>query len=222
MSWQVFKESLLLFIASGIGIYLFKRFNTFFKLHSILVIFALIVDLAATSLIAYQKNHGLDQNNGWLYNIYILIEGFLLIGAGFVYFKQKQNQYWFILFPLIYIGGFLTEIILKGYLQFANYSFLVEGILVILIYLLIMFYSISPDNSINKLSSEFWLSLGLLIYFACNAPYFGPLHYLEKYWPELSKKLFLIPSILSNIRYFFVALSFYLYTRYQNNEYKPI
>ncbi|XZF15407.1 hypothetical protein ACTHGU_04655 [Chitinophagaceae bacterium MMS25-I14] len=60
-----------------------------------------------------------------------------------------------------------------------------------------------------------WISLGYIIFYCCNIPYFGMLHYVYKIDEQLLIKLRMLLFLIICLRYLLTAFSFYLLKKQQ-------
>ena len=211
---QVIKESFILFVACGVGGYTFKELNGFLKISCFQAVLGMVNYAGARAVTIYQKSHDLPLNNQWVFNIYILLECGLLLWAGYVYFNNKRAGRYIIAGFVIFLVIYVYQLSKQGFLLFANYAFLTEGIVTVSLYIFILFGSVVKRQPPRRIKPEFWLSLGLIMYFAGNVPYMGLVHYFQKLSADLNTLLFyFITDVLGNLRYLMAAISFWLYAK---------
>jgi len=211
MTTQIIYEATCLFLALATGIFAYPYMNKFMRMLFFQLVIWIPFYIAAHLLTYYQKNFGLNEDNQFIFNIYIQIELFMLLTASVILLNDKMSKH---------LAGILyTSFIIILFLQmsfsdvsvFANYAIAVSGFAVTILYILILYRLLKTNPSLLKHSPEIWASLGLIIYSACNVPYFTMFHYLNAHYLELSAKLFhVITDVLANIRYLFLALAFWL------------
>ncbi len=213
---EVPKESGLFFIALVIGISTLRKFNLFYKLVLLQIFVFAIVYIGGYAITYYQEEHHLIKNNTWIYNLYFPIECALLTGAGLFYFKSKRvNFFAFITYALFSMTLFF-QLNKNGINSLANFAVAIEALLLVTIYLFILYDKLKDSNFNWKVSPEFWLCIGIVLYFGCIVPYFSMINYLNATNPQLSFTLFVfINDVLSNIRYLLTAFAFWLFYRQQ-------
>jgi hypothetical protein len=82
--------------------------------------------------------------------------------------------------PQVAIGGFFTVLFALIYI---NHRSSVDA-----------FVSIKSD-------SEFWIAIGIIIFYSCEIPYLGALHYLINNYMLLAKKLLRLSMVLNTVMY---------------------
>ncbi len=106
---------------------------------------------------------------------------------------------------------FTIELYKRGIMVFANLSYIAGSILIVGIYALLLYKGFRNSTDSWKKSPTIWICIGLLIYFGCCIPYLSMIHYLQVNYPKLNTFLYhLIIDQLSNIRYAFMAIAFWL------------
>ena len=191
------------------GILAFNYFNGFWKLLFIQVLLYVL-----TIKIVYEITPGLQTNsNHWFYNGYLIIEVGLLCIAPLFYFKDKAAKRSIILSYIFYLLTFVAQLYFGGLERFANYAFAAAGLVLSVIYGSILFLEFRSGIKWQS-SPLIWMSAGLILFFACNIPYFSLFNYLNKYYLTESRFLFnFITDVLANIRYLLLAFSFFLLRR---------
>ena len=114
---------------------------------------------------------------------------------------------------IFYLLTFMAQLYFNGFQTFANYAFAAAGLILSIIYGSILFLEFRTKQKWQS-SPVIWMSAGLVLFFACNIPYFSLFNYLNKYYLPESRFLFnFITDVLANIRYLLLAVSFYLLRR---------
>ncbi len=188
-----------------IGVYFFKYLSRPYKLVLLLIAIALFCESYGYYISKYNHAH-----NAWLFNIYIIVEVWLLgISATYLINSTKIKNIFLLLLAtnsLIWIGIILQYSIYV----FANVSMVVGCCFITVIYVIVLYTnSLFSDKAALK-QPVFWLSVSTILYFACDIPYMGLHNYMIQYMPSVSKKLGNINTILDIIRYPLVAISFIL------------
>jgi hypothetical membrane protein len=208
--WQVFKETCIPVLALLSGLYSFKYLDRFLKILLLQLGIYLAVVMAA-----YFITPGTQTNpNQWLYNVYIFLETVLLLTAAFFLTQNKEKRAGIIFLFTVFLVVFLTHITLKSITFFSSYAFIAEGITVLIVYGYIVYRETFVNGNSLSDSPVLWASLGLLIFFICNVPYFSLFDFLNKNYPHAAKLLFqIITDVLANVRYLLLAISFWLVRR---------
>ena len=195
----------LLAVLSGILSY--KHFTFFWKLlflQVLLYVIAIKLVYEITPVFHTNSNH-------WFYNGYLIIEIGLLCFAPLQLFKTTFEKLSLLLLFAFYVLVFAFQIYLNGLDQFANFAFASAGFVVSLIYGYILYLSFQIPEWAHPRSAIIWASFGLILFFACNVPYFSLFNYLNTHFLTLSRFMFhVITDVLANARYFMLALAFYL------------
>lgn len=156
----------------------------------------------------YQQSRGEPLNNHWVFNLNILTETSLLTLAAFKYFekgiKRRIVAGTFFAFIVIYA----IQILQKGIFVFSVLSFIVESLAMTAVYSLVLYDCLKERKISTWRNPVFWAVLGMLIYFACNLPYFSLFNYLNENHIKLSKLLIHVTETLANVRYICVAIGF--------------
>lgn len=208
---QLINESLCLILALGAGIYTYSYMNKFTRALFFQLVIWILFLITAYILTTYQYKHGYSMNNHWLYNIAMPIELLLLTMAIRYFFNNKLINYLSIILYCIFLGVFFFQLKISGLFVYFNYALAVSGLAVTILYTFILYKKFKSDPLSWKKSPEVIASIGLIIYFACNVPYFSLFNYLNNHYPDLSLKLFhMITDVLANVRYGCLAIAFWL------------
>jgi len=213
---QAIKESLFLFLSFCVGLYAFRYLSLFYRIVFLQVCLALLCFVAAHAIVAYQQANHLPQNNHWMYNIYIFLEGGMLISASMLFFQERSAKKIILAGLALFVLTFFFQMMRDGIWLFANNALIIEGVIIVLIYLVVLYRAVQDAAFHWKSSPELWLCLALALYFGCNVPFMGMLHYLYAHYPEATKMLFyVITDVLGSVRYLLFAISFWLVYRRQ-------
>ncbi len=198
-------------LAFSIGVLVFKRLERFYRLLFFQVFTYLLVDGIALTI---------PFNNGWLFNAFIPIETALLLLAAQAYYNtSKSKQLLLILFGF-FLMVFLADIFFfTGIIHFAYHAAIAEGILLTCVYITVLYFQLMKkmDNSNIALVMA---SIGMVLYFACSVPYLCVLFYFQTLDPIFNQKLFQnIIVVLAIVRYFFIAIAFFIVKRKQEVNY---
>ncbi|MCW3086428.1 MAG: hypothetical protein JWP12_3794 [Bacteroidetes bacterium] len=222
---QIINECLSLIFVLSAGIYSSRYMNKFYRTLFIQVIIWVVFYLFSYVVTGIQKYQHIEHlNDHWVMNIHIFFETFLLSLAAYFYFSNKKIKNLIMLLFLFFSLFYCFRFVLNGIMEFDGYVVVVESMCVTTMYLLIMYQSFSGNNTNIIESVEFWACIGIVIYFSCCVPYFGLFNYLNIHYLKLSAFLYhVITDVLANVRYFSLALAFWLIRRKQINlPYKSV
>jgi len=191
-------------VSIAVGIYSWQYLTLPFKL----VFFQLVCGLTAETIGKILAAH--DHNNTFLFNIYLPIELWFIGVAGILLTKNKIHRRLILIFLLVSTAVSLSCIIINGINILANWGFLIECVLLTIVYLNILINLLLSNK--GKITQEplFWFCISVIIYFGCNVPLFGLVNYLIKHYFTLADYVFRIDHLLSLLRYSFVAIAFLL------------
>jgi hypothetical protein len=206
--FQVIKEFLGPVVALIVGVYAYRKLSLTWR---ILLLQVLIYCL--TLLLAYFATSE-SSSNHWVYNSYMLIEALTLGLAGYFYFKEQKIKQVMLTLIVLFVVVYFIYFSKYDFDVFANYMYAAQGVFLIPIFSMVLYYGFRAG--VNNWTSvpEIWVSIGILMYFGCLAPYLSMYTYLGKNYPDTSRFLFhLINDALANIRYFLLAFGFFLMRR---------
>lgn len=205
---QLIEELYTAILALIVGLVLFKKLTAFYRLLVFQVLLYVPIDMVAT-FVGF---------NGFVFNALMPIETALLFLASAIYFNSYRSKLiLFILYSIFLLIFFIDVLTLKETRLLANYSAGVQGIFVSVIFITILYsHFMNKKNNINKDIGVVVVSIGVVLYFACAAPYLGTMYYLYELNPELSDRIFrwiIIP--LGAIRYLLMSIAFLIAARTQ-------
>ena len=213
---QFINEALALTIALGMGIYAYSYMNKFTRTLFFQLVAWIIIYLFSRGLTIYQSIHNVTMNDQWIFNIQIPLELLLLTMAACYFLKDKLSRYLALTLYILFLIIILLQFKISGPEVFINYGMVASGFSITVLYSMILYRKFKSGSPYWKQSPELWASLGLIIYFACNIPYFSLFTYLNSHHPALSTKLFLfITDVLANIRYIFLAVAFWMVRKHK-------
>ncbi len=210
MITQILYEATSLVLALIMGIFAYPHMNKFMRILFFQLLVWILFYITGYAFTYYQATLGLSEDNHVVLNIYISLEFLFLITATSYLITDKISRSLNVILSIFFAGTLVLHIIFSEIFVFANYAVAMSGFSITILYTLVLYKYLKSDPSALRHSPEAWVSLGLVIYAACNVPYFTMFHYLNKHHPELSEKLFhIITDVLANIRYFSLALAFW-------------
>lgn len=164
-----------------------------------------------TETLAMVVNH-LATLNSIVYNLCVPLEFLLLL-----FLIQRFRQQWRGLLIVAAVIGCLAMLV-DGYVQDPRVFVLVEGILVIsaIMSIVLLWALWSLANTIGdplQKVPEFWLFMGLLIYFGGLVPYIGMIRYVFRHDASLAEQLAVVMPLLCIGRYAFTTAACLMQTR---------
>ena len=194
--------------AGLIGLILFRRLPLAYRIILLQVLIGLTVEMISAGLF---KN----QPNVIFYNIYMLVDSFLLMYAGYLLTQKKSSFLFMITFlavPMIWV----CEYLIKAKHQFYSSTFVTYASALVVIYSRILYKKIYTSNDSIWKIPELWLSIGLIIFYGCTVPYFALFNFVMKLSKEQQGFLKLIVlDIPNNLRYLCTCLAFILVANYK-------
>lgn len=182
------------FISTLIGLYNFKKLPPYLKYFSILLVCTLSVESIGYFLI---------KNNTWMFNIFTVMEfTFYLAIFRYILVSKAQKRAILIFIVTFIIASLVNLLYYQGLFKFNNYSYS-YGCMLVCICVMMYFTQLLHNSKPQPLTKipMFWISTGLLVYYACNFFYMGLLHYIIGASMDLAKQLFMIISVLNIIMY---------------------
>ena len=203
------KESIGLLLAIFLGLYSYRRLGVFHKILFFQTIAAIVSYGCAYFVASYQKYQGDDVNNQWVFNLYIILELFILTFAATKILTGPKNKVYISIGMGVTLLTFLYQMSSAGFYEFANITAITEGIFIVIVCLLVIINSwLYQTKEISR--SEVFSIAGLALYFAGYIPFIGTMHNLLVQDEQMTSRLYEIMPILSNIRYLLLAVAFWL------------
>lgn len=198
-------------LAVGTGLLYYKRLSRFNKLLFFQALGYIVADVVVAR----------TDNNGWMYNLLIVVEmGFLLLAINTLFNSAGiRNMLW--MAYGVFLLVFLVDGFSQGFTMFAYHAAIVQGLLLTGILLYVLYVEFMGKKRKYVILS----GAGMVLYFACSIPFLGVMFYLHDKNAELTQQLFQYIIVLSQaIRYFFVAFAFawQAYEQRKQKEINPI
>ena len=191
-------------IAIIVGALYWRYLSRPYRIVLLLVVLALIFET-----IGYYLGHFKQQQNVWLFNLYMPLEPLLLGVASLEFIKMKKYK------PIVYgllllnFIVWLLEILHNSIYNFASFSMICGCFLLTGLYIGVLLNNTIYGKRALVSEPSFWLCLSVILYFGCDIPYMG----MFKYWGVHKLALIRlanINSLLDLIRYPLVAISFFI------------
>lgn len=196
-----------LVISSLVGVCLQLKLTKQLKVVALLCIYTLLFEL---SVFFFKQEFGYEGNTLPQYNFFILVE-FIFYGYFFKQiiknvYLQKVIKLFLFMFPVLwYIFSFYSFNIL----QWSSYAFVFGGTFMIFFALIYCYEKLTSEETTSLFNEgEFWIAIGLIVYYTCVVPYMGMFHYLTENYEKLAVKLKSLNLITNIIMYLLFAYAF--------------
>ena len=153
----------------------------------------------------------LQQNNAWVFNIYLLVEVYLLTFSAFFILKNEHAKKIILMSLVVITAHWLYALGNNDFFSLFNWFFVFSAFFIVVIYTVVLFNKAVFQNQKILLHPLFILCIAHIIYFACIIPLFGILNNLFINDMVAAQKLYVINHVVNFLRYSLVALAFYLY-----------
>lgn len=194
-------------ICSIAGLITILKLTKQLKIVALLCIYTLLFEF---SVLFFKQEFGYEGNTLPQYNFFILVE-FIFYGY---FFKQiikngyllKVINLFLLVFPVLwYIFSFYCFNIL----QWSSYAFVFGGTFTIFFALIYCYEKLTSNETTSLFNEgEFWIAIGLIVYYTCVVPYMGMFHYLTENYEQLAVKLKKLNLITNIIMYLLFAYAF--------------
>jgi hypothetical protein len=205
--WLIYCSSLSLLIPLFTSIAKYKRLNNELKFLTWLFIFGAIVELTI------YISRGYKFHNIWIFNIFALVEAFVLfyiIGKWFN--SSRMFKAAIFLFALYGLYWFYTTFITSSIFDFNSKEKTVKGILLIFLSGFLLFRL--AENEEIKLISDYrlWITFAILFYFSLTLIVFTTANFLltdHTKAMQYSWAIHSVTNIISNLLFAFGYLCYY-------------
>ncbi|MES2374870.1 MAG: hypothetical protein V4557_19995 [Bacteroidota bacterium] len=168
----------------------------------------LVIELLAN--VAFPALHIKGRYRNAMYNIFLLVE-FMF----YTYFlRQANTRTWIkkielgflVFFPVLWVIMVFDK---NGITQFHG-AIIATGGFFIVCFSLAHLYFLSDTKEFRQISRipEFWISIGLIIFYCCQTPYMGSMVYLVKYHLPLAKSLINLSLVINILMYCLFGYAF--------------
>lgn len=148
--------------------------------------------------------------NQWLYNLSTIAEAIFLLWSFKKLKVSPKMEFFAELVPIILLTALIFQTATSSIYQLANYAILVEAILFTVLFLWYVFYQTTYFSGEWKLTPEFLIIGGMVLYFVGLVPYMSLFDFLNQDHIMLSQRLYYnIVLSLATIRYLLVTYSFW-------------
>ena len=172
------------------GGYNIKKLSVPYKIMLILVAFATVIECYGLYISTVLHNQ-----NAWLFNIYMIIEVWLMgLSAIYLIYNKYLKIFWFLLLSST-STYWIIDIYSHSIFQFATSSLILNCIILTFMYIVVLF-SNSLFSTKNIFSQPvFWLCFSTILFFGCDIPFMGLHNYLFDKNPKLGDQLVNINNI---------------------------
>ncbi len=195
-------------VACLLGVFSFGKLPLHYKLLLLQTLIALFVEV-----LGYWLGEVLAQNNLWLFNIYALIELWIIGSIGILLTLSVTGKKLQLITMSLMTVYWCVIAFIKGLDELLS-----QFIFVLAIFFIIMYIYILNRNSVfnkEKVISQpvFLFSISIILYYVTIVPLFGLLNYLVENDITTAKSLFSINQFANYFRYSLTGLVFYLCAR---------
>ena len=152
----------------------------------------------------------LNRYRNALYNVFSLVE--FIFYAYFFYsltLKQwiKKAQIFFMcLFPFIWAKLVFDK---DGFYKWHGDQIAIGGFFMVCFALLFIYHLADTEEPIAlSKHAEFWIAIGLVLYYSCETPFMGTLKYLSSHYLSLAKLLLKVSMVINSIMYCLFTYAF--------------
>lgn len=185
------------------------RYPWHLRLFSILLGFTALTEVAAIAIV-HKYIHWINGKNYFIYNSFIIIE--FVIYAAFYYqisLYAKVRKLILLLTSVYILFWYFSVFWINGFYKWNSYVITVEGIFAVFCAITYLNQILKSDKLIRLYSHpEFWIATGMLIFYSCQAPFFGMLNYLVKNYRVLSTALLNVVDVLNILMYLIFTYAF--------------
>lgn len=214
--WQFINEFTPIIASVITGAVAYRQMTLFNRFLFFQVLTWLFIFLMSYTVTLYQKWQHVNPNNQWVLNLSMPLETSLLAMGAYHIFKRPTEKIMAVLFTCLFLATSVVILIAQGISRFNVSLYVLESFVVLILYLMV-FYRLFHSINTRQQIAEIWMCSGLIIYFCCNLPYFCFMNYLNEHHLDLSKVLFhIITDVLANLRYYCLAIGFWLIFRTQS------
>ncbi len=183
-----------------------ERLPVHLKVFSVLLGVTLGVELLATSIIEWLHL----KNNFSLYNFFILPE-FLVYAWYYQRITSKKwikNIIWVISFLFPVFWGYSVFLVF-GINTFNSHIIVVSAFFSVF-FGLSYYYELLHSDKFVGLSrhTEFWIATGMIIFYACQTPFYGMFNFLLANYLPLSRSLLIVLLFLNSTMYLIFMYAF--------------
>jgi hypothetical protein len=124
----------------------------------------------------------LREQNKWLANLFLIFSILYVANIFLLILEQEKIKLTIqIFYGAFIVFAFINSLFLQGLSGVQTLTFVIGG--VFMIFLSGAYFwqlLVSPDNDRITRDPFFWMSFGLLVYYAGNVPFYGMFNYLER------------------------------------------
>jgi hypothetical protein len=204
LKWSVFITEYLAFL---VALFTWKRHTLVFRLFFFDLLLVFINETAGLYFIyfVYKPHAG---NNLWTNFIYIVVEVWLMGMAGYLLISNKLLRKTIPWLLVSFTGMVVAYACIRSVHEAPVMCFFFASLILVGIFL----YVIIQMVNMKVVSREplFWMSIGLIIFYGCNIPYWGVFNYLLKNDLKMLQKLVMLLWVINILRYSLTTVSFLL------------
>ena len=194
-------------LCSIAGVISIQKLTKQLKVIALLCFYTFILEF---SVVFFKKEISYEGNVLPQYNFFVFLE-FMF----YAYFFKKiiKNRHvskvincFLLIFPLLW---YMFTFYCFNILEWNSYSFVLGGTFVIFFALIYCYELLTRDETTLLLTeAEFWIAIGLIIFYTCEVPYMGMYRYLSVHYMQLAVKLKNLNLVTNIIMYSLFAYAF--------------
>ncbi len=187
-----------------VGLYYWTVLKRPYRLIFIQTLTALLVEGLGRYIVV-----GLKQGNGWLFNLYALVDMLFLVTIAMLFFNNKLlKKVTFVLLLILVLVW--SANMLADYSSFSTTYLILSSLLTVALYVFVLLENLLFKSQKLIFQPLFLISISIVIYYASIIPLFGVWNQLQRSDPTTAKGLYYINEFANILRYLLVAIAFYL------------
>lgn len=193
-----------------VGAYTFTKLDLFSKLIAIQVFVAFLIELVGLQIRAQ------NSSNVWIYNCFMLVEFSILFIASSI--TLGKISFISLLILSLYWICWGVEIYINAIGNFAIRTYVIGAITLLISFSIVLYKSVQNRDSL-LFQSRFWFSIGIILFFGCNIPFFSMHSYIRNTSNIAQVKMLInLMSFFAHIRYICMAIGFVIVFREVNKQ----
>lgn len=196
------------------GLYCWRELSLPYRFLLVQVVLAIIFEVTGWAI-----NKFLFVNNLWLFNIYVIIEVWLLGLACSMFIATKKIKGLIRLLLALITIGWIAGIIVKGFFEFNNWVVVAMALFCVVFYMIALFSSSIFGHKKVLTQPFFLIAIAIIVYYSTIIPLIGLMNQLVKDNMHIANRLFKINATAAIVRYALIAVAFYLYGRQAKRAY---
>jgi hypothetical protein len=178
-----------------------------------LQLFAIRFIMVATTEVLANK---LNLYNTYIFNLFMVVDFFLLITVAYNLFPGKIRNYYFFVCTFLFLSAWVSSIIITSFANFLVYAYIVFCLIMTLTYFIELLYLFLKGNY-NENKIMVFICAITMIYYCSVIPLFSFLPYILKNLIGLkSSSIYNINYYLTDTWYLLITIGFLCYRKTHN------